>query len=140
MSTNFNFWFICVQTFCGCRFKHLVQLQPDNDRAHFQLGMAYIEVGEFELGKQSLEQVLIINPTYRSALYNLGLLLYQEKLYSRVLDLLTVLRQHHPGHVGGMQLLGDTLTQLKRYREAKEAYLLSLHYNPNHVTAIHNLG
>ena len=118
----------------------MVEIEPSNDKAYFQLGMAYIELGKIELGKQCMEQVLAINPAYRSALYNLGLLLYQTGQYSSALGHLMTLREYHSDHVGGMQLLGDTLTHLKRLEEAKKAYMLSLNHNPNHVTSVHNLG
>ena len=39
-----------------------------------------------------------------------------------------------------MRVLGDSFIYLRRFKEAKEVYLLCLKYDPKHIVATHNLG
>ena len=63
-------------------FQQLMKLQPNNDKAMFQLAMAHVELAEFEDAEQTFRHTLQITPTYCSALYNLALLLYQDEDYA----------------------------------------------------------
>ena len=122
------------------RFNHLLLLQPNNDKAFFQLGIVHTELGELPQAMRAFQSALNITPTYRTALYNLGFLLYQSKETNKAFDVLLRLREHYPDHSNGMQLLGDCYMHRNQIDEAIEAYSLCLKTNPAHVTAMHNLG
>ena len=117
-----------------------MKLQPGNDRVMFQLAMAHIELAELEEAKEAFRRTLQITPTYRSALYNLALLLYQDKDYVSALKPLITLRDHHPSHDKGLLLLGDTYMHMDQPESARQAYELSIQINPNSAVAFHNLG
>ena len=106
----------------------------------FQLAMAHVELAEFEDAKEAFRRTLQIKPTYRSALYNLGLLHYQDQDYASSLKYLITLREHYPSHDKGMLLLGDTYMRLSQPESAQEVYELSIQMNPNSPVAFHNLG
>lgn len=102
--------------------------------------MLFTDLQDFESAKKWFKSAVEIVPSYRSALYNLGFLTYKESQFQEALKYLLPLREFHPDHVKGMQILGDSLIYLKRYSEAKDAYLLCLKTDPKHVVATHNLG
>lgn len=102
--------------------------------------MAHIELEEMEDAKEAFRHTLHITPTYRSALYNLALLLYQDEDYPSALGHLVTLRDHHPSHDRGMLLLGDTCMHMKQLDRAQEAYELAIQNNPSSAIALHNLG
>lgn len=104
------------------------------------MGMLYTDLKDIPKAKEWFKKAVDIRPSYRSALYNLGFLSYNDGQFDNALKYLTLLRTHHSDHAKGMQVLGDTYMHFKRYEEAKEAYLLCLKSSPNHVVAIHNLG
>ena len=106
----------------------------------FQLAMAHVELAEFEDAKEAFRRTLQITPTYRSALYNLGLLHYQDQDYASALKYLITLRDHYPSHDKGTLLLGDTYMRLIQPESAQEAYELSTQMNPHSPVAFHNLG
>ena len=129
-----------LYNYISLRFNRLLLIQPSNDKAYFQIGLIHSELGDIESAKKAFQKALYITPTYRTALYNFAFLSYQTKEVEKAFNALLTLKQHHPDHSNGMQLLGDCYMQFEQLEEAIETYKLSIHYNPNHVTAIHNLG
>ena len=122
------------------RFSRVLKLNPRDDKTCFQLGIVHSELGDIPSAINAFQKALDISPTYRTALYNLAFLTYQMKDMERAFKNLLTLREHHPDHANGMQLLGDCYMQKKLVDEAIEAYSLSLKTNPKQITAIHNLG
>ena len=107
----------------------------------FQLAMAHVELAEFEDAKEPLDTRYKLHQlTAVRALYNLGLLHYQDQDYASALKYLTILRDHYPSHDKGTLLLGDTYMHLNQPESAQEAYELSTQMNPNSPVAFHNLG
>ena len=85
-------------------------------------------------------QTLRIQPDYRSALYNLGLLYNHLHKYAEAAAQLSRLAAMYPNHLNGVQLLGDCYMRLQLPQKAREMYELVLSQNPKHMTALHNLG
>ena len=85
-------------------------------------------------------RTLQIDPTYRSTLYNLGVLYNRQRRYTEAVELLSKLATLYPDHLNGVQLLGDCYLRLQHQKKAEEMYRLVLRQNPNHTTALHNLG
>ena len=56
------------------------------------------------------------------------------------MELLGKLASLYPDHLNGVQLLGDCYLRLQQQKKAEEMYRLVLRQNPNHTTALHNLG
>jgi len=55
-------------------FKRIIYLSSNNYRAHYNLGIAYYNLGEMENAKNSFETALKIKPDYKYCFYNLGLI------------------------------------------------------------------
>ena len=55
-------------------FKRITNLSSNNYRAHYNLGIAYYNLGEMENAKNSFETALKIKPDYKYCFYNLGLI------------------------------------------------------------------
>ncbi len=75
-------------------FKRITELSSNNYRAHYNLGIAFFNLGHMENAKESFETALSINPNYKYCLYNLGLIYeemesYEEALvyYEKALDI-----------------------------------------------------
>ncbi len=52
--------------------KEDVRNNPDDAKAHFNLGKAYYELGKYKEAIESYKQAIRINPDYANAHYNLG--------------------------------------------------------------------
>lgn len=62
-------------------FKRILEINPMNYRAHYNLGIANFNLNEIEEAKECYEEAIRIKPDYKHCFYNLGL------MYERVGDL-----------------------------------------------------
>lgn len=68
-------------------FERITIISPKNYRAHYNLGIAYFNLGQMENAKKSFEIALKIKPDYKYCLYNLGLLYEDMEQYEDALNL-----------------------------------------------------
>ena len=77
---------------------------------------------------------------FRSALFNLALLLNEQKRPLEALPYLEELLFHHPDHIKGLILLGDIYTNhVRDLFKAEECYRKIVEIDPTHVQGHHNL-
>ena len=118
----------------------VMERQPDNDRVYFNLGMLAMDDGETAKAEIWFGKAIELRPDFRSALFNLALLLNEEKRPREALPILESLLFYYPGHVKGLILLGDIYTNhVKDLDKAEETYSKILAVDPNHVQGRHNL-
>ena len=55
-------------------FERIIEIDPNNYRAHYNKGIAYFNLSKMEEAKKSYEKALSIKPDYKHCIYNLGLL------------------------------------------------------------------
>jgi protein O-mannosyl-transferase len=79
-------------------------------------------------------------PNFRSALFNLALLLNEQKRPLDALPFLLSLHSYYPDHVKGLILMGDIYTNhIKDLRAAESCYKKIIEVEPGHVQGHHNL-
>jgi len=59
-------------------FKRIIELDPENYRAHYNLGIAYFNLNRFEEALNSYKIAISIKPDHKHVYYNIGLL-HEEK-------------------------------------------------------------
>ncbi len=59
-------------------FKRIIEINPTNYRAHYNLGIANFNLDEIEKAKECYEEAVRIKPDYKHCLYNIGLIYERE--------------------------------------------------------------
>ncbi|TSS60369.1 Transmembrane and TPR repeat-containing protein 3 [Bagarius yarrelli] len=122
------------------RFLSYVEEEPNDANGYFNLGMLAMDSEENEAAERWMRKAIALQPGFRSALFNLALLLAQGKRERDALAVLDELLRHHPEHAKGLILKGDILmNQLKDTQGAREAFERILRSDPENVQAKHNL-
>ena len=122
------------------RLHKVLERQPENDRAYFNLGMLSMDVGQLAKAEIWFKKAIELRPDFRSALFNLALLLNEQKRPLEALPPLEGLLRFYPDHVKGLILLGDIYTNhVKDLILAEQTYLKILQIDPGHVQGRHNL-
>lgn len=122
------------------RFLSYVQEEPSDANGYFNLGMLAMDAEENDEAERWMRKAIALQPGFRSALFNLALLLAQGKRERDALSVLDELLRHHPEHSKGLILKGDILmNQLKDTHGAREAFERILRTDPGNVQAKHNL-
>ena len=122
------------------RLYKVLDRQPDNDRVYFNLGMLSMDVGSMAKAEMWFKKAIDLRPDFRSALFNLALLLNEQKRPLAALPFLNGLLHYYPDHVKGLILIGDIYTNhVKDLSKAEETYLKILEIDPSHVQGRHNL-
>jgi len=122
------------------RLLQLKELAPENERAFFNLGMLTMDDGKLEEAKVWFKKAIELKKDFRSALFNLALLLADQNRPLEAVAPLQQLLEHHPAHVKGLILLGDIYTNHIRDLDfAESCYLRILEREPGHIQARHNL-
>src|SRR6218665_372219 len=80
----------------------LIQLESNNERAFFHLGMLLMTLERFDQARTYFEKAVILRPDFRSATFNLALLLTNQNLNDDALPHLKRLIRHHPDHIKGL--------------------------------------
>ena len=123
------------------RLRRMVARGQANERVYFNLGMLSMDAGDKAEAERWLRTAVDAKPDFRSALFNLALLLSETP--RRELDsvpLLHQLLQHHPDHIKGLILLGDLyVNHLSDLDAAERCYQRILELDARNVQGLHNL-
>ncbi len=122
------------------RLNRIVSRGQANERVYFNLGMLSMDANNHDEAEAWFTKAVEVRPDFRSALFNLALLLSETP--SRELESLPILHQlirHHPDHVKGLILLGDLyVNHLSDLDAADRCYERILELDPKNVQGMHN--
>ncbi|XP_059051325.1 protein O-mannosyl-transferase Tmtc3 [Achroia grisella] len=122
------------------RLLKLLDKDATNERVHFNLGMVCMDEGEAECAERWFRAAVHLKPDFRSALFNLALLLADTRRPLEAAPFLKQLVRHHPDHVKALVLLGDIyINSVKDLDAAESCYRRILELEPDNVQALHNL-
>lgn len=122
------------------RLLKLLDKDATNERVHFNLGMVCMDEGDAECAERWFRAAVHLKPDFRSALFNLALLLADRRRPLEAAPFLTQLVRHHPDHVKALVLLGDIyINSVKDLDAAESCYRRILELEPDNVQALHNL-
>ena len=114
--------------------------QPENDRIYFNLGMLSMDDGYTNKAESWFKKAIELRPDFRSALFNLALLLERSTRPLEALPYLDSLLKYFPEHIKGLVLLGDIYTNhVKDLEKAEKAYRRILEIDPKHVQGYHQV-
>ena len=117
-----------------------LQIEPENARAHNNLGYELLQAGKIEEAIAHFEQAVRINPDYVEAHCNLGIALAQTgRIEEAVAHFKQALRTN-PDYAEAYNDLGITLKREGKIEEAVAHYEQALRINPDLVTTHYNLG
>jgi len=122
------------------RLHKIVSKGPVNERVYFNLGMLNMDAKDLDNAETWFRKAVEIKVDFRSALFNLALLLSDSNRPLEAAPFLHQLIRHHPNHTKGLILLGDIYINHLRDLEAAEAcYRRILSVDPTNVQGMHNL-
>ena len=125
------------------RLLRLVAKGVANERVYFNLGMLAMDnAGGKDLvaAENWFRQAVQVQPDFRSALFNLALLLSESDRPLQAEPVLHQLLGYYPEHIKGLILLGDLYVNHRNdLISAEKCYRRILDMDPNNVQARHNL-
>ena len=108
-----------------------------NERVYFNLGMLSMDDKDLAQAETWFRKAIEVKPDFRSALFNLALLLSDSGRPLEAAPLLHQLLRHHTHHVKGLILLGDIyINHIKDLDAAEECYNKILEKEPENVQVI----
>lgn len=122
------------------RLFKVMEVTPDSERVYFNLGMLAMDDLNYQSAERWFRKAIELKRDFRSALFNLALLLNEQKRPLEAIPFLKMLLSSHPDHVKGLVLLGDIYTNhVRDFNEAEKCYQRIITIDPDHVQAHHNL-
>jgi tetratricopeptide (TPR) repeat protein len=89
------------------RLMKLLAKDDKNERVFFNLGMLAMDDGDIAAAEAWFRKAVDVREDFRSALFNLALLLSEARRPLEAVPFLNQLLKHHDDHVKGLILLGD---------------------------------
>lgn len=122
------------------RLHKVLAKNGDNEKVFFNLGMLAMDESDFDAAEQYFKRAIHIKEDFRSALFNLALLLADANRPLDAVPFLNQLIRHHTDHIKGLILLGDIyINHMKDLDAAESCYRSILQYEPHNVQGLHNL-
>ena len=122
------------------RLMKIVDQGKINERVYFNLGMLSMDNKDAVSAEKWFRKAIEVKPDFRSALFNLALLLSETGRSLEGAPFLKTLLWHNPDHVKGLILLGDLYVNHHRdLPAAEQCYRHILTVDPDNIQAQHNL-
>ncbi|XP_004517548.1 transmembrane and TPR repeat-containing protein CG4050 [Ceratitis capitata] len=122
------------------RLFKVLDKDANNEKVYFNLGMLAMDEMNFDEAEQFFKRAIHLRADFRSALFNLALLLADANRPLDAVPYLNQLIRHHPEHIKGLILLGDIyINHMKDLDAAEQCYHNILRYEPNNIQGLHNL-
>ncbi|XP_013098502.2 protein O-mannosyl-transferase Tmtc3 [Stomoxys calcitrans] len=122
------------------RLHKVLDKSGDNEKVFFNLGMLAMDELDFEAAEQFFKRAIHLKSDFRSALFNLALLLADANRPLDAVPFLNQLIRYHPDHIKGLILLGDIyINHMKDLDAAEACYRSILRLEPHNIQGLHNL-
>ncbi|XP_055917100.1 protein O-mannosyl-transferase Tmtc3 [Eupeodes corollae] len=122
------------------RLFKILKMDQNNERVFFNLGMLAMDENNFEDAENYFKRAIHIKNDFRSALFNLALMLADAHRPLDAVPYLNQLIRFHPNHIKGLILLGDIyINHMKDLDAAEVCYRSILRYEPHNIQGLHNL-
>lgn len=122
------------------RLVRLLKKDQRNERIHFNLGMLAMDDKDHPNAEKWFKMAIQLKQDFRSALFNLALLLSDAQRPLEAAPFLIQLLKYHPDHIKGLILLGDIyINSIKDLTSAEKCYRKILELEPHNVQGLHNL-
>ena len=108
-----------------------LQLQRDDERLHFELGVACFLQGNYEPAVQEFRQATRLKPDHVNAHYNLGHALLKIDRTSEALEAFAAAVALSPGHSQARANLAELLLQAGKEEEAEQHLDVAARLNPD---------
>ena len=112
-------------------YESIVDLQPENSNAHYQLALAYLRNKNEKLSKKHLDKTLRLDSYHIGALSTYVKLDASEKKYQSALARASKLKDKYSNQAIGWVMEGDVFVAQKKYSKAIQAYELALKKQEN---------
>ncbi len=121
-------------------FTHTIRVTHNNSLAHYELGNALEQQGDFNKAIFHYSKALKINPNYAQAHNNMGYILANQKHYEEAIDHYKEALRIKPNYTEAHNNLGTAFLFQGNEKEAVYHYYEALKNNPNYAGAYYNLG
>jgi len=100
-------------------FKRIIEIDPNNYRAHYNLGIAYFELKLFEEALNSYKNAISIKPDYKHIYYNIGLLHEENENLEEAIKAYESALEIDPDYIYAMHALKAVRVNLDTHGAAK---------------------
>ncbi len=100
-------------------FKRIIELDSDNYRAHYNLGIAYFNLNRFEEALSSYKIAISIKPDHKHAYYNIGLLHEKTENLENAIVAYEKALEIDPNYIYAMHALKAVRSNLDKYGVTK---------------------
>ena len=121
-------------------FNKAIIIKSDYAEAHFNLGVAYQKLLDFNNAIKSYQTAISINHAYPTAHNNLGLIFLNLKQLENASKSFEWAIAYNPEYAEGHNSLGAAYQELKKFDSAKKHFEKAVSHNPRYSQAFHNLG
>ena len=122
------------------RLHVLIQSGKANERVYFNLGMLAMDAKEYPEAEKWFRAAIGIKQDFRSATFNLALLLSDSNRPLEAVPFLKQLLRYHSDHIKGLILLGDIyINHVRDLEAAEECYKQIVRLDPTNIQGRHNL-
>ena len=120
--------------------EHILDKNPNNDKAYELLANIYEKLGKYELALEEYEKAYEINEKNFKLLLKVGELNNKIGMKERAVNTLSNLLKRKPEYYEASILLGDIYYNNGCYKEATMTYMSALKYRPNNYELNYYIG
>jgi Flp pilus assembly protein TadD len=121
-------------------FRRALELSPDDEEIHFNLGIAYSRLGELDAAAQQYREALKLVPDYTEAHNNLGNVLTRQRRFAQAIGEFEAALKVSPDNPLAHNNLGRVLAEQGKPDEAVPHFAEALRLDPDYAEAQFNLG
>ncbi|MDZ7722401.1 MAG: tetratricopeptide repeat protein [candidate division KSB1 bacterium] len=122
------------------KWKQAIEINPVDPDFHYNIGLAFFQVGHFDQGIEYCQETIEICPVYYKAYFVLGSLYSRKRQYVEAEQILLKALMFNPKNVNGLVNLGAVYSVLKENDKAKKWFEKALQYSPDELKAYFGLG
>ena len=100
-------------------FKRIIELDPDNYRAHYNLGIAFFNLNRLEEALNSYKIAISIKPDYKHSYYNIGLLHESTENLEKAIEAYEKALEIDPNYIYAMHALKVVKLNLENHVKIK---------------------
>ena len=122
-------------------FEAVIEMEADNAKAHYFLGLTYLDMDNRDMARQYFVKALKIDPKYVGANLEIGLIEEWLQNYRVAIEYYEKELEIHPNSIRSLQRLGDLYRSSRMdFGRAKKTLERAIKLAPNHVPTLLNYG